>query len=206
MEKFRKKPLLLLHCFGYVDVAHQVVQRIKALSFKHFKMVQVEQAYVKQILCVAEEQFRVANDLHFTKFIAKTNLSYCLVTLVVEFRYIRRFLQLSTEMPASCKYSLMIQGDDLEGQLSNALLVYGLKNCPNLEAISMLNVAFDKTPTLFINQIALNSSIKRLKVLMPIFSASIYRQACQAIQLNESIEELTMMNSLPGAGSRRPHI
>ena len=150
--------------------------------------------------------FRIANDLDFTKLISRTNLAYCRVTLVVEFQYALRFLQLSTEMPPSCNYSLMIQGDDANGHLSNALLHHGLKNCRNLEAISMLNVAFDKTPSLFINQIALNSTIKRLKLLMPIFSAAIYRQACGAIQLNESIEELTMINSLPGTGTRRPHI
>ena len=118
-----KKPLLFISIFGYIDFAHRILHRIKALDRKFFKLAVKETEYIKQALVVARESFRLTNDVEFVRFRTQLNLHLCYIELQIEFQYLPRFLELVSEMPLKHNYSLQVVGHDETGMLTEWVLL-----------------------------------------------------------------------------------
>lgn len=190
--KLHKKPLLIISIFGYLDYAHRILHRIKALDRKYYRLVIKELNYIKQVLVIARESFRLTNDVEFVRFRTQLNLHICEIELHIEFSYLPRFLELVNEMPLKNKYALHIVGTDESGSLTEFLLLKGLKNIQSLEAatlnLSIRDVAIEN----FLKQIATNKSLKKLHLIVPQNSSSSFKQCLLALSTNDSIVEISL--------------
>jgi len=127
----------VLLCFGYLDYAHRILHIVKHLNRKFFKLVALEQDYIRPALVIGNETFKLTNDVEFVRFRTQLNLHFCVVRVNVVFTYLERFLELSQEMPIGIEYKMQVTGEDQDGMLTERVLELGLKAFPNLDGIAL---------------------------------------------------------------------